>query len=98
MPPSARGSCFGLRRISSFVNPDVTTPAVARAVHHDVSLLLWGEPLWLVWRAATVRPTGDWGASKSTFSDTGGTNIAPGHSCTTLTSLTGSTFACGLNL
>src|SRR5439155_26774123 len=34
MPPSARGSSSGLRRISSFVKPGLTSPAVARAVHH----------------------------------------------------------------
>jgi len=34
-PPSARGSSLGGFRISSFVNPGVTVPAVARAVHQD---------------------------------------------------------------
>ena len=34
-PPSARGSSLAGRRISSFVKPAVTSPAVARAVHHD---------------------------------------------------------------
>ena len=33
MPPSALGSASGLRRISSFVKPGRTSPAVARAVH-----------------------------------------------------------------
>src|SRR5439155_11474647 len=91
IPPSALGSCFGLRRISSFVKPEVTAPAVARAVHHEVSLLLAGirDPGFGIRRFLRVPipesrvPV----ASRSTFNDTGGTSTAPGHSWTPLTSL-----------
>ena len=37
MPPSARGSASGFRRTSCFVNPGLTSPAVARAVHQLLS-------------------------------------------------------------
>src|SRR4051812_24303248 len=101
MPPSARGSASGLRRISSFVNPALTSPAVARAVHQ---LLPWSVAGRSRLPSRTHGEAGFAGgggvlaagfgfssdASRSSFTETGGTRVAPGHSDTSFTSLIGS--------
>src|SRR5688572_26374431 len=103
MPPSALGLASGLLRISALVNPAVTSPAVARAVHQLVScdpgfrrpeglrlppsaraLLppsarVLPPSVRVPWQPETFRsPAGL--ASRSSFSDAGGTRVAPGWS------------------
>ena len=103
------GSCFGFRRISSFVNP-----ASPRRRSPGASTRTFPRPTWQLGLYGRVpRPT-----RPSTGTSGGPVGqlrsplrrfqiqlqrhrvepaTAPGHSWTTLTSRAGSTFACGLN-
>src|SRR6185436_2039172 len=100
IPPSARGSASGFLRISAFVNPALTSPVVALAVHQlwPLSPRLPLDPRGAASRRKSCPVLAVTGASRSSFTDTGGTSVAPGHLATTLTSLKGSSRAAGLNL
>src|SRR5581483_2187653 len=107
-PPGARGSSFGDRRISSFEKPGVTSPVLARAVHHEGA-----------WASRTRRLPGPAGRGAAGFPapaepvpvpvfappapssasrrPAGGTSVRSDRCRTSATSLAGSTFAWGLN-
>src|SRR5262249_45051027 len=110
MPPSARGSSSGLRRVSGLVKPRLAPPAGARAVHHPAVARVPTDLAPALERDASrgdgggapgalVLPRSGFGfASRSSLSDAGGTRTAPGHRCTTLTSRIGATRAWARNL
>src|SRR6185436_20718643 len=105
MPPSARGSLSGRRRISSFEKPGRTSPVVARAVHQLQALFdleaVRPESFPPARGGGAVRDGGGGaaasGASVSNFTETGGTSVAPGQPATTFTRRIGSSLAFGLN-
>ena len=80
--------------------PRLHSPAVARAVH-QLTCGSAARPLPLMPEGGDFEPAtgrGASGASKSSFTDTGGTRVAPDQPPTTLTRRAPSSRALGLNL
>ena len=106
-PASPRGSSFSGFRISSFVNPAVTSPACARAAHHDPlatgSFPRFDSELRVIrpsWRTAGAGGAGTGrtvGPARLSFSVAGGTSVRSPRCWTRLNSQAGSSFASGLN-